>query len=200
MNLPGRLALARGEGEAAPLRDFPYVLRKLRKCQYMYLAETAARGIGVFAAREFSVGEVITMDFDGDYYEQVVSYEELRERNISLMYPLQVGRNRFRIPSGSIDDFMNHSCESNAGIRLYPHGSITLAIRHIKIHEEITYDYSTYMNNPHEQIICHCGATNCRRVIGNFTDLPKELQKRYLALKIVGEFALKEHSADDALA
>jgi uncharacterized protein len=200
MNLPSRLARVRGAADAAPIRDFLYGLGKLRKCQHMYLAETTDRGLGVFAAREFSVGEIVMMDFDGDYYDQVLSYAELRERNISLKYPLQVGRDLFRLPSGTIDDFMNHSCDSNAGIRLYPHGSIILAIRHINVHEEITFDYSTYLNNPYEQLRCHCGAKNCRGLIGNFNELPKDLQQRYLALRVVGEFALQDHAADDALA
>jgi SET domain-containing protein len=156
----------------------------------MYLAETADRGVGVFAAREFLRGEVVTMDFDGDYYDQVLSYADLRANNIDLKYPLQVGLDRFRVPSGSIDDFMNHSCDANAGIRLYPHGAIVLAIQHIAINDEITLDYSTYLNNPHERITCRCGAKNCRRVIGNFSELPQDLQQRYLELRVVGDFAI----------
>jgi hypothetical protein len=69
---------------AAPIRDFSYNLCKLRKCQHMYLAETADRGLGVFAAREFAPGDVVMMDFDGDYYEQVLSYRELCEKSIDL--------------------------------------------------------------------------------------------------------------------
>ena len=36
---------------AVPIRDFSHSLRKLKKCQHLYLAETANRGLGVFAAR-----------------------------------------------------------------------------------------------------------------------------------------------------
>lgn len=49
---------------------------------------------------------------------------------------------------------MNHSCDPTAGIRLYPHGIVVVAIRPIGIHDEITFDYSTYLNNPYEQIAC----------------------------------------------
>jgi hypothetical protein len=87
---PGLAGIHSG-APVAPPRDFLYNLRKLRKCQHMYLAETADRGVGVFAAREFAPGDIVMMDFDGDYYEQTLSYRELCERNIDLKYPLQVG-------------------------------------------------------------------------------------------------------------
>lgn len=192
------LGTSRRGAEIAPVRDFAYSLRKLRKCQHMYLAETADRGIGVFAAREFASGDVVMMDFDGDFYDQVLSYREACERMIDLKYPLQVGRDLFRVPSGSIDDFTNHSCDPSTGIRLYRRGTIILAIQEIKVHDEITFDYSTYLNNPYEKIICHCGARKCRGIIGNFSTLPEDLQQHYLALGIVGDFVVEDGAADAA--
>jgi hypothetical protein len=200
MNAPHRLPRARHEANVAPLRDFSHGLRKLKKCQHLYLAETSNRGLGVFAACGFSPGDIVMMDFDGDYYDQVMSYEELRANNIGLEYPLQVGPDLFRVPSGNIDDFTNHSCEPNTGIHLCPRGAVILAIRDIKVHDEITFDYSTYLNNPYERIICLCGTKSCRGIIGNFTTLPTTLQQRYLALGIVGDFAIEKHAADGALA
>lgn len=195
MSRPVGLAQAHSGAPTAPIRDFAYSLRKLRKCQHLYLAETADRGIGVFAAREFAPGDVVMMDFDGDYYDQVLSYRELCARKMDLQYPLQVGRDLYRVPSGSIDDFTNHSCDPSTGIRLYPRGTIILAIRRINVHDEITFDYSTYLNNPHEKIVCHCGAANCRGIIGNFNTLPRHLQQHYLALGIVGDFAVEDDVA-----
>ena len=200
MNVPHSLRQAWHRADGAQVQDFSHNLRKLKKCQHLYLAETATRGVGVFVARKFSPGDIVMMDFDGDYYDQVVTYEELRKRNIELKYPLQVGPDLFRIPSGTIDDFTNHSCEPNTGIRLYARGAVILAIRHIAVHDEITFDYSTYLNNPYERIVCRCGSKSCRGVIGNFTTLPRTLQQRYLALGIVGDFVLEDQAADDALA
>lgn len=200
MNVPRSLPRTRHGENIAPIRDFSHSLRKLKKCQHLYLAETADRGLGVFAARGFSPGDIVMMDFDGDYYDQVLSYEELRRNDIGLTYPLQIGPDSFRIPSGNIDDFTNHSCDPNTGIRLYAYGAIILAIRPIEPHDEITFDYSTYLNNPYERIACRCGSNSCRGVIGNFTTLPATLQQRYLALGVVGDFAFEEQPADDALA
>jgi hypothetical protein len=186
------------EANPAPIRDFVYSLRKLRKCQHLYLAETAERGTGVFAAREFARGDVVMMDFDANYYDQVVSYRELRMHKIGLKYPLQVGPNQFRVPSGSIDDFMNHSCEPTTGIRLYPHGIVVVAIQPIRIHDEITFDYSTYLNNLYERIVCRCRTSDCRGIIGNFSTLPKDRRERYLALRVVGDFVQEAGAADGA--
>jgi hypothetical protein len=117
---------------------------------------------------------------------------------IDLKYPLQVGPDQFRVPSGSIDDFMNHSCEPTTGIRLYPHGIVVMAIRPIKIHDEITFDYSTYLNNTYERITCRCGTSACRGIIGNFSTMPKGRQERYLALRVVGDFVHEAGAADGA--
>jgi len=189
--MSGSVPETHNDAHGAPIRDFVYNLRKLKKCLHLYLAETADRGVGVFAAREFPRGDIIMMDFDGDYYDQVLSYQELCRRGIGLTYSLQVGRDLFRLPCGNIDDFVNHSCDPTAGVRLYPSGMIILAIQPIKIHDEITFDYATYLNNSHEQMICRCGSADCRGVIGNFSTLPADLQQRYLELGIVGDFVLE---------
>jgi hypothetical protein len=81
---------------------------------------------------------------------------------------------------------------------MYPHGTIVLAIRKVRMHDEITFDYSTYLNNPYEKIRCLCAAATCRGIIGNFNTLPRELRQYYLALGIVGDFAVGNGSADAA--
>jgi len=165
-----------------------YALRKMRKCLNMYLADTTRYGIGVFAAKPFRAGAIVLRDEDGDYYDRVCSYQELCERGYDLEHMMQVGLDQFRLPTGSIEDFFNHSCDPNIGIRLHARGQIILALRDIAPHEELTYDFSTYQNNPHERISCLCGTPSCRGLIGNFSTLPLALQRRYRALGIVGDF------------
>jgi hypothetical protein len=112
----------------------------------------------------------------------------LRRRGYGLDITLQVGFDAFKLPNGSLDDFTNHSCDPNTGIRLTGRGALVLALRDIAAHEELTYDYSTYLNNPYERMRCLCGAANCRGLIGSFSTLPAELQRRYRALGIIGDF------------
>jgi hypothetical protein len=99
-----------------------------------------------------------------------------------------VGQDAYKLPNCTLDDFTNHSCDPNTGIRLTDRGMLILALRDIAAHEELTYDYSTYLNNPYESLRCLCGAANCRGVIGNFSTLPAEIKRRYRALGVVGDF------------
>jgi hypothetical protein len=170
------------------VNGFEYTHRKLKKSPYLYLEETASHGFGVFTAKAFAAGDVVMIDEDGDYYHNVMTYEELCRHGYGLDITLQVGRNAFKLPTGSLEDFTNHSCDPNTGIRLTPKGTIIFALRDIARHEEITYDYSTYLDNPYESMQCLCGAPNCRGVIGNFASLPAALRQRYQALGVVGEF------------
>ena len=155
-------------------------------------------GFGIFTAKAFRKGDIIMADEDGDYFDRVLSYRELRERGYPIEATLQVGLDAFKLPTGSIEDFTNHSCDPNTGIRLTEKGTVILALRDITPHEELTYDYSTYLNNLYESMRCLCGAPNCRGVVGNFSTLPDELKRRYLALGIVGAFVQEPLRQPDA--
>ena len=178
---------------------FEYAHRKLIKCCYLYLGETPTCGLGVFTARAFAAGAIVMIDDDGDYYDHVMTHEELRCHGYGLGITFQVGRDAFKLPTGSPEDFTNHSCDPNTGIRLTRKGVIVIALRDIAPHEEITYDYSTYLDNPYESMQCLCGAANCRGMIGNFSTLPAELRQHYQALGVVGNFVdglVGSHAAD----
>lgn len=73
-------------------------------------------------------------------------------------------------------DYVNHSCNPNAGIR----GQIILvAMRPIAAGEEITFDYAMSDSSSFDEFECACGAPTCRgRVSGNDWQRP-ELWERY---------------------
>lgn len=80
-------------------------------------------------------------------------------------------------------DFVNHSCDPNAGIK----GQIFhVAMRNIAVDEEITFDYAMVLHEPEGYktdyeagFECKCGSLNCRgRVTYNDWKIP-ELQTRY---------------------
>ncbi|MGH6916803.1 MAG: SET domain-containing protein-lysine N-methyltransferase [Geminicoccaceae bacterium] len=171
-----------------PIRDFEYILRKLSKCLHIYAADTGKCGLGIFTAIPRKQGEPIIVDLDGDYYDQVLSYRDLTELGIDIEKTLQVGPDAYKLPTGSLEDLTNHSCNPNTGIRLTSRGTIVVALRDINALEELTYDYSTYLRNPYEKMQCMCGADNCRGLIGSFDSLPSDLKSRYLELDIVGDF------------
>lgn len=92
----------------------------------------------------------------------------------------------------------NHSCSPNAYVR---GKSELVAIRDIKKEEEITYDYSTTMNDNEEKIVnagrklwtckCNCGSKNCRGIIDQFKTLPTAVRKFYVSNKFMPDFMLR---------
>lgn len=93
---------------------------------------------------------------------------------------------------------INHSCNPNAYIRKK---NELVAMRNIMKGEEITYDYSTTMNDNKKKINaagmrlwtckCHCGSRNCRGIIHQFRTLPRRRQLFYLRNKYAPDFILK---------
>ncbi len=73
-------------------------------------------------------------------------------------------------------DYINHSCQPNAGIR----GQISLvAMRAIAPGEEITFDYAMADSSSFDEFPCACGAPTCRgQVRGDDWQRP-ELWERY---------------------
>jgi len=95
-------------------------------------------------------------------------------------FVLQVDEIFFQVPfmEGSREpaDYINHSCEPNAGFGVSP---ITLvALRDIKAGEEVTHDYC--MESSYDfKFECNCGTSACRkRITGDDWKLPK-LQSQY---------------------
>src|SRR5262249_45076685 len=73
-------------------------------------------------------------------------------------------------------NYVNHSCNPNASRS----GQIGLvAMRDIKVGEEVCFDYPMCDTMPYDEFECTCGEPNCRKyVTGNDWQKP-ELQKRY---------------------
>lgn len=76
---------------------------------------------------------------------------------------------------GKVMMFLNHSCNPNVGVR----GEITfVAMRDIKIGEELTIDYAMTDNEIYK-IKCNCGQKNCRKFITGKDWQNKMMQKKY---------------------
>jgi hypothetical protein len=166
-------------------------LHKLVKCLNVYLDITPRCGVGLFAAKAFTRGTPIIVDEDGDYYEDVLTLAEALSRGHRLSEELfQIGADAFLLPNGNLDDFVNHSCQPNTGLRLTRLGYQMVALVDVAAGDELTYDYSTYIGDTHERLICACGSVGCRGVVGPFRELPPQLRRYYLANDVVGRFAV----------
>lgn len=132
--------------------------------------EVGGKGRGVFAAQPIRKGEEV-LEFLG-VVRDVTSFRD-------LTHALQVGPSEFLSASGGIDDYVNHSCRPNTGIRDSDGRVVLFALRAIRPGEEISFDYSTTQANGLWSMDCQCGTPVCRRTIGDFADLPPAVQAFY---------------------
>lgn len=131
---------------------------------------------GVFACEPIPKGEMLLM-----WGGRVVSGQELATLSHDQQaHGVQVEVDLYLAPycAGEYDagDFINHSCEPNAGLS---GATIVVAMRAIMEDEEICFDYAMTDSSPYDEFECACGTASCRHAItGNDWKRP-ELQKKY---------------------
>lgn len=132
-------------------------------------------GFAVFARESLQKDELICV-----WTGRAVTFEQLQRLSpLERSHTLQVEDQVYLAPLGLEEepaDFINHSCQPNAGIR----GQISLvAMRPIDAGEEITFDYAMADSTPYDEFDCACGSPLCRgRVTGEDWKRP-ELWARY---------------------
>jgi uncharacterized protein len=110
-------------------------------------------------------------------------------------YALQIGPDLYIGASGGPDDFINHSCEPNAGLRIEGTIADLYSIRDIQAGEEILFDYATTLDEDDFTMACQCGSPSCRKVIGDAKYLPENVWKRYESLGILPAYVQKSRQA-----
>lgn len=154
-------------------------------------------GKGVFSKRLIKNGETICL-LKGEICDLDEMMARVDEGIEGSSDPLGIA-NELYLDLDELSRTFNHSCYPNSFIK----GKNRLvAIRDIKKDEEITYDYSTTMNDNEKKIKsaggelwtckCKCGAKNCRKIINQFRKLPKSIQRYYLTNKFAPDFILRE--------
>lgn len=130
-------------------------------------------GRGLFARERVRAGEMLLV-WGGD----VVTSEMLhRMSEEKLRLSVQIEEDLYLVtPNEGPADWVNHSCDPNAGLV----GQIVLvALRDIRAGEEICFDYATSDGSPYDEFECGCGSRHCRgHVTGDDWQLPA-LQTRY---------------------
>lgn len=135
---------------------------------------------GIFAKRPIRKGEVISVW--GGYIVTQKQFDALSRkgfRNIEH-YATRVADGFYLVScaKGGLedDDFFNHSCNPNAGIK----GHIMMvALRNIRPGEEVTYDYAMTDADYDYSFPCDCGQPQCRRVITTDDWKDPAIQRRY---------------------
>lgn len=157
-------------------------LLRINDLTTVHTRETENKGKGVFASRNVPAGGAV-LKMHGDIVDLEKVWDHARF--------LQVGDRQFLGPSGLADDYVNHSCDPNCGIVQINNEFIIKAVRVIEIGEEITFDYSIWMNNDYWTMECRCGSINCRKLVLDFAYLDIKLQDKYIEMEIVPEFIIK---------
>ena len=139
-------------------------------------------GKGVFAAENICKEEFI---FSYGGFGRI-SFEESKKEGIED-YCLQIGQREYIYPTESPQQSVNHSCEPNTGLK---DGTELYALRDIAEGEEITFDYSTCMDEDDWEMDCLCGSPNCQKRIRDFKYLPDEIREKYISSGVVGKFIL----------
>ena len=150
--------------------------------------KNCVHGKGVFAKGKIDAGELI-LQFKGP----LLHADKLpRPYSAEKDYYLQIGPEIFLGPSHDLDDYVNHSCDPNSGVIIYSGVICLIAIIPISPGREITFDYSTTMDNFWWEMSCACGSSKCRHKVQNFVDLAEEIKQRYVQLGIVPDYILQK--------
>ena len=145
------------------------------------IRESIIEGKGAFAIKPIKKGELICY-MNGEE----ISVSELKRRyekgEERLSDPLQAEEEMY-IDLYEPYIYINHSCDPNAAVVKF---NELISVRDIKVGQEITYDYSLteWSNEESWQdyndwfIECKCGSPSCRKRIGEFYLLPKNIQEK----------------------
>lgn len=155
-------------------------------CQFHWLnpkvepRTTRTHGDGLFAKHKLKQGECVLI-FGG--YILTVEQEsqlagKLSDNGVQIAKDLVICSTRAEEWGG--ENFLNHSCEPNAGFN----GQIAVvAMRDIAKDEEITIDYAMVLHKagkgPAYRLECLCGARTCRKVVTENDWKKPELQRKY---------------------
>lgn len=144
----------------------PQVLIELRP------SHLHAGGVGVFPVRDIHRGQRVAEGISEEDFHHLVPWDRLRDYEPETRDKIAafcVGTPGGFIPPPdfdfsklSVDWYLNHSCDGNCG---FDDRGDFVAIRDIRVAEEITYDYALVESNPNFRMPCTCGSKHCRGII-----------------------------------
>jgi SET domain len=145
-------------------------------------------GIGVFARRDYSPGDVVLWIDDS--------------RIVDATHPLLPGEAAHHcdyLAGGRVvllrepERYINSSCDPNTFVRTVVGRRCVVARKTVRAGEELTHDYIIDCDGG-EIWQCRCASARCRgTIVASFFDLPLEWQREYLPL--LNPWFIDEHAA-----
>lgn len=132
------------------------------------------KGMGIFALGPIRSGETVA-GFGG----QVVGRAEFdRFDDDRRAHSIQIDTDLYLVSPPDLDpaDYVNHSCEPNAGLL----GNVLVAaMTDIAPGEEICFDYAMCDSDDYDEFVCECRTPSCRGLVTGADWKRPELQARY---------------------
>lgn len=143
------------------------IYRHQQKQKKYSLMRNAVSGYGIYANKDILKGEIIFQNEGKSHRLITKKYVEehwnAEEVSVFRRYAWPVGNDVYVLwdedPSGWAPQ--NHSCAPNTEYE----GLNVRATKNIKQGEELTLDYTTFLDKEMETFKCNCGAPNCKKII-----------------------------------
>lgn len=137
--------------------------------------KTKKYGKTLFAAQDIKKDEIIADWTGGRVYQATKATELPNEPPYFVQnHAIQFAEDKY-IDYDGIGRYFAHSCDPNCGFQ----GKFkVVAMRDINKDEELTLDYAMSEDSDW-RLECRCGSKKCRKIIGAFVLLPKDIRKKY---------------------
>ncbi|RYY57318.1 MAG: SET domain-containing protein-lysine N-methyltransferase [Chitinophagaceae bacterium] len=143
------------------------IARHRRSRKPYYMKGNSIAGFGIYASRPVRPGEVV---FAGEGKQQKLVTRRQVEKSWNEEDQLKFRRYGYAVSEEVFilwDDNpsewapQNHSCDANTGLD----GLNVIALRPINRNEELTLDYSQFLDESMEPFQCQCGSPRCRGLV-----------------------------------
>jgi uncharacterized protein len=138
-----------------------------KKTTHIVVKATPDKGIGVFATKHFTRGEIVLVG------------RGIKILSVRTLHSIQMNLDLHVL----LDEpavFLNHCCFPNVGVQNNQYdGYNFVALEDIMEGDEIVYDYETTETAFAAPFQCECRSSNCRRQLRGFFTLPLEIRERY---------------------
>jgi D-alanine-D-alanine ligase-like ATP-grasp enzyme len=143
------------------------IFRHEQKQKKYIVSGNALSGYGIYAAKDLGSGDIIFSSEEKSHRLVTKKFVEQnwneQEQENFRKYAWPVSSEVYILWDNAPAEWapQNHSCDPNTKYS----GLNVIAIKPIQAKEELTLDYTTFLNNEMESFICNCGADNCKKVI-----------------------------------